>query len=375
MKYRFKKPLAIAMWDFSWLERRWTGAGYEDWEQVLDELIERGYNAVRIDAYPHLLSADPNKEWVLKPQWNQQVWGAPALTKISRIKDNLIEFMSICKKKNIKVGLSTWYRQDIDDTRMKIATPHDLAHIWKTTLDTLKDAGLFDIIFYVDFCNEYPLRCWAPFLPKGSGQKEVLRISAEATRWMKESIAEVRQYYPDMKFTFSITSDYDTLHQSEYDTLDQQDVSFMDVLEPHIWMVQFSDFYAQVGYAYECFDSKGYDNLALYAEDLYHSNSEHWIKCLYGGIDLIADWSRKTNKPLITTECWGIIDYKDWPLLNWDWVKELCVLGVKRAVSKERWIAIATSNFCGPQFVGMWRNIAWHKELTDIIKNGKMPNF
>ena len=31
-------PLAITMWDFSWLERRWPGAGYEDWDVALDEL-------------------------------------------------------------------------------------------------------------------------------------------------------------------------------------------------------------------------------------------------------------------------------------------------------------------------------------------------
>jgi hypothetical protein len=28
--------LAIAMWNFSWLERRWPGAGYEDWDRALD---------------------------------------------------------------------------------------------------------------------------------------------------------------------------------------------------------------------------------------------------------------------------------------------------------------------------------------------------
>lgn len=36
-------PFAITMWDFSWIERRWPGAGYEDWDQVLTELTERGY--------------------------------------------------------------------------------------------------------------------------------------------------------------------------------------------------------------------------------------------------------------------------------------------------------------------------------------------
>ena len=61
-------PLAIAMWDFSWLERRWPGAGYEDWDKVLDELAERGYNAVRIDAYPHLLAENPMKA-ISTGQW------------------------------------------------------------------------------------------------------------------------------------------------------------------------------------------------------------------------------------------------------------------------------------------------------------------
>jgi hypothetical protein len=366
MRFQLKSPLAITMWDFSWLERRWTGAGYEDWDQVLNELIERGYDAVRIDAYPHLLQAGPEKEWILKPEWNQQAWGAPALTKISHIQDHLIQFISLCKSKKIRVGLSTWYRQDMDDTRMNIKTPHDLAQIWKITLDALKKADVLDNIFYVDFCNEYPLSCWAPFLPKESGRAELLRTSAEATRWMKESIAEIKRYYPELNFTFSITS--------EYDALDRQDVTFLDLLEPHIWMAQHSDFYARVGYHYERFDSKGYDNLALYAENLYRSNPGHWNQCLYQAIDLIAAWSLRTKKPLVTTECWGVVDYKDWPLLNWDWVKELCELGVKRALSKERWIAIATSNFCGPQFAGMWRNIGWHKRLTDIIKKGKIPS-
>lgn len=70
-------PLAITMWDFSWLERRWPGAGYEDWDQVLSELRVRGYQAVRIDAYPHLIAHGAEKTWELKPEWNQQDWAPP----------------------------------------------------------------------------------------------------------------------------------------------------------------------------------------------------------------------------------------------------------------------------------------------------------
>ncbi|MCU0450456.1 MAG: hypothetical protein MUC97_11550, partial [Bernardetiaceae bacterium] len=62
-------------------------------------------------------------------------------------------------------------------------------------------------------------------------------------------------------------------------------------------------------------------------------------------------------------------DYKDWPLLEWDWILELCALGVREAAKHQQWLAIATSNFCGPQFRGMWRQVAWHQQMTQLIKN------
>src|SRR5579875_1460475 len=69
---KIEHPLAITMWDFSWLERRWPGAGYEEWDLALDGLVLRGYDAIRIDAYPHLVAANPNAAWELIPCWNTQ---------------------------------------------------------------------------------------------------------------------------------------------------------------------------------------------------------------------------------------------------------------------------------------------------------------
>lgn len=102
-------PRAITMWDFSWLERRWPGAGYENWDQVLNELSERGYNAIRIDAYPHLIAENPTKKWLLKEVWNQQDWGSPDMNEV-QVQPNLNLFLSKCKERDIKVGLSSWYR-------------------------------------------------------------------------------------------------------------------------------------------------------------------------------------------------------------------------------------------------------------------------
>jgi hypothetical protein len=361
-KFNLKQPLAITMWDFSWLERRWDGAGYEDWDKALLELKERGYDAVRIDAYPHLLAADPDKEWLLIPVWNQQVWGSPAYNKVV-VRENFKLFLETCKRHDIKVGLSTWFRVDEDKTLMKLKTPEDLGEIWKVTLDFIKDWGLLDIILYVDLCNEFPLDVWAPFVEAAEGKYDNIRDSKASVTWMKGSIEYLRKYYSDMPLCFSFVAPYDN---------SEEDVSYFDLMENHVWMAQSSDFNERVGYHYERFTSEGYDNLAMKGEKLYKENPEYWKQCLKDNILKVAKWSEVSGKPLITTECWSIVDYKDWPLLKWDWIKELCEFGVQEAAKTGRWIAIGTSNFCGPQFVGMWRDVEWHKRLTDLIHNGKI---
>jgi hypothetical protein len=348
------------MWDFSWLERRWPGAGYEDWDLVLDELKARGYDAVRIDAYPHLIAAGADREWELLPQWTTQDWGAPARCRV-RVQPNLNTFLSKCADRGIVVGLSTWFRLDIDNTRMKIETPADLGEVWKQTLASIP-ANLRANLLYVDLCNEFPLDVWTPFL-----RRPIRRQSPEGTRWMRDSIAALRPSFPEFDYTFSFTS--------EYETWEKEDVSFLDFLEPHLWMTHFSGFYQQVGYHYERFDPKGYDNMALKAEAVYRSKPDYWKSRLQYGVDLLANWGRTSRKPLITTECWSVVDYKDWPMLSWDWIKDLCETGVRAASEKARWAAMATSNFCGPQFQGMWRDIEWHRRMTSIIHAAPLPDL
>jgi hypothetical protein len=53
-------------------------------------------------------------------------------------------------------------------------------------------------------------------------------------------------------------------------------------------------------------------------------------------------------------------------------VKELCELAVRTASATGRWVAMATSNFCGPKFIGMWRDVSWHQRLTDVIHQGSV---
>jgi hypothetical protein len=351
-------PLAITMWDFSWLERRWPGAGYDDWDLALDGLSQRGYDAVRIDAYPHLVAANPNATWELIPCWDTQDWGSPAKNRV-QVQPALNHFIRKCADRKLRVGLSTWFRQDPNQTLMRIHSAEELGRIWKVTLDSIAHDGLLPNILYVDLCNEWPLDVWAPFLPEG-----FKRTSAANTGWMKRAIQVVRNAYPDLDYTFSQTS--------EFDEWKQQDVSMLDFMEPHIWMAQADGYYDEVGYHYERFDPQGYVNLVDNAKRVYMEKRDHWDRKLVERIKMCAEWSRASGKPLITTECWSLVDYKDWPLLEWDWLKQLCELGVRTAAGTGCWVAIATSNFCGPQFAGMWRDIDWHRQMTNTIHSAPL---
>jgi len=357
-------PRAITMWDFSWLERRWPGAGYEDWDKVLDELVERGYDAVRIDAYPHLLAENPNKEWTLLPVWDQQVWGSPAVNKVT-IHPALNCFIAKCKDRKIKVGLSSWYREDVDKTLMNITSPEIMAQNWIKTLDIIAKDNLLDTILYVDLCNEWPGDIWAPYFKNDPPEFTWTYWHTEKSmKYMRDSINQVKQSYPNLSYCYSFTGGNPELYV-------EKDLSFFDLLEHHIWMSQLNndEYYKQVGYKYDRFSPESYKNLVENSEKVYYEKPDYWKKILTDGIQLVAESAKKAELPLITTECWGLVDFKDWPLLKWDIVKELCELGTLTAAATGQWIAIATSNFCGPQFIGMWRDVEWHQRLTQKIKS------
>lgn len=358
--FGYDRPFAIAMWDFSWLERRWTGGGFENWDDALSELKERGYDAVRIDPYPHLMIADTNKEWTMIPIWTEHAWGSPRLTKIT-VTDELRLFLSACRDHGIKVALSSWYRRDLNNMLMRIKSPRDHANIWVELMLEIEQWDLLDVILYVDFCNEWPFDIWAPFFAKACGN--IGFFDEGSMNWMRKTVEIFKRHYPEIPVTFSCGYPL---------TDDAPDVSFLDFIEVHTWMATSSDYYHKLGYKYERFTDSGYIKLAFDGERVYRKEKEHFDNCLVGNIEAIAEWAEKRNMPIITTEGWAVVDYKDGPMLEWGWIKELCELGVKTAADTGVYAGIATSNFCEPQFVGMWRDANWHRRLTDVIHKSEL---
>lgn len=161
----FQNPLAITMWDSSWIRRRYKGAGFENWDKVLDELVERGYNAVRIDVFPHLIAKAPDGTLVevfkdppgTFPHFlGMAAWGNEYTIYINPRK-SAVEFIRKCQDRDVFVGLSTWFKPTDDRRNDQIQGAQELIRVWDETIAFLDENKCLDNVIYVDILNEYPI--------------------------------------------------------------------------------------------------------------------------------------------------------------------------------------------------------------------------
>ena len=155
-----KNPVAIAMWDYSWILRHHRYGEFENWDMVLEQLAERGYNAIRIDAMPQFVAAgsggkvEPEFRNV-KDGWTPSLWGND-YTMSFRPREALLEFLPKCEKYGIKVGLATWFMRHGTDRTDVFIEEGGLLRAWDETLSFLQSHNLLDNVIYVDLLNEYP---------------------------------------------------------------------------------------------------------------------------------------------------------------------------------------------------------------------------
>lgn len=384
----FKKPLAIAMWDFSWLLRHYKGGGFEDWDQVLSELARRGYNAIRIDCFPHLVAADNEGKVVEefyypKKNWKPALWGNDASVYV-RPREALAEFLPLCKKYGIYVGLSTWFRED-DSSRHDMPRGVDgFTRVWTETLDFLKENGLMDNVIYVDMLNEYPLFHGFVWLSKKldrlkgvsdesvkNAAKLLQDIPKSKTynlaqkvfyrRFATDTIRKMKEKYPQLEYTYCFTEN----GNAPWTDLD---FSEFDLLDSHVWFVHNGLLSHSTGY----WEMMG-DNDMAYAK-IYKAMKEKWaqkkgelIKWMDGRIGLAAEYGRKFNIPVGNTEGWGPIGWMDNPNLDWDWVKETAEICAELG-AKHNYMFNCTSNFIHPQFPGYWKDVKWHRKVNSVIR-------
>lgn len=369
---------AVAMWDFSWLTRRADPeAEYADWDFVLDGLRDRGYDCVRIDAFPHLVAAGADGRvrdgFVMSPQNRAFMWGNHDEVEIAP-RAGLVEFMGKCRERGIGVGLSSWFQDDHLHRRDEVNTPQDYARTWSETLAFLDGEGLLDLVEWVDLCNEFPLETWAPgayryfrqasgktFLPGLYGRK----VKALLSDFINRSIAPVRERFPGLRCCFS-------LFVLDPENLGEVDLSNFGLLEPHLWLTMNYAFFILSGNWMTIALIPGTTRATYPASSFYYrAFRKGWLDWMGRMMDKWAKLAGRWRLPLFTSEAWGPVNYEDLPppddFREWKWVKDACEASMKMAAERG-WRGICSSNFCGPQHPGMWQDLEWHRRVTAMIR-------
>ncbi|MBD3351265.1 MAG: hypothetical protein GF364_07240 [Candidatus Lokiarchaeota archaeon] len=407
---KIEKPLAITMWDSSWIRRRYRGGGFEDWDQALDELIERGYNAVRIDAFPHLIAKGPDGSLIERYRdipgqsphhFGLAYWGNQWTVYIEPRK-SIIEFIKKCEDRNIYVALSTWFKPTEDLRNAKIEGAEELVRVWDETLEYLAHNNCLKNVIYVDVLNEYPFgNCmwWLhkkldtmtqPEKPDGKLNNRQITFYRD---FIDDVLEKLKNKWQDLSFAVSKTFG----HFSDYDR--DRNLSNFDFLDMHLWINNCPDFVKGTGYVerirkhgrpefmYE-YQNVGHGGYGLqskriipadvYYEEIYKSlitkwneHKEEYEKWMRETISQIAEFGKTVNIPVGNTEGWGLVDWFEHPSLEWQIQKECGLIAAKYAQENGYWFN-CSSNMCEPQFLGLWRDLDWHREVTGIIKSGEI---
>jgi hypothetical protein len=382
-----KKPVAIAMWDFSWILRHHRYGEFLDWDSVLEGLAERGYNAIRMDAMPQYVAADTsgktdNEFRSIKDGWRPSLWGND-YTMSFRPREALLEFLPKCKKYGIKTGLATWFIRHGTERKEIFMEEVGLLRAWDETLAFLKASDLLGNVLYVDLLNEYPNwhgYDWLKNKLNDLSDIEKLKLNnpeanlPEPGSLAKEGnpyqqkfyndfisnlIKTLKVKYPELDFHASIDSSMD---------LDKIDLSQFNALDYHIWFAHTNKIpgLREVSAIDQTQDyRKVYSGLLGYWKE----NKSSLVKWMDGRLTDISSAAHKQNIVCGNTEGWGPIFWFDHPELDWKWVKESGSICVDLAKKHENYKFICTSNFTHPQFRGMWEDINWHRQITSTIKS------
>lgn len=400
-------PLAIAMWDSSWLRRRYRGGGFEDWDKALDELVERGYNALRIDAFPHLIAKSPTGEVVdvYKDPPGQPphhfgfaLWGNQWTIYIEPRK-SLIEFLRKCQTRKIKVGLSTWFKPEDSRRNEQIEGLDEFVRVWNETLRFIDDHGLMDTVIYVDLLNEFPLHhCFAWLHRMGATmtqprpEKGACNARQHEFYWhfLNDAVDALRRHWPEVAFSASsVYGDFRRLTEG-------RDLSNLDFFDLHMWLNGFDEYISQTEYHTTIWNHGEPDHLyrveksgsayagqsrrlipndyrydEVYAEMLerWTSDKARWTDLFRERITWVGEQARRFHCHAGQTEAWGLTKWVEHPLLDWQIHRE-CAEVCLPICTEQGYTFNCTSNFCHPHHLGFWDNPAWHRQCTDVIRQG-----
>ena len=370
------RRLTMVMWDNAFLLRHIPGGSFEDYEKVLEETIERGYNTVRLDPMPQwvdLSRPETVLEWsdpkipYMPWNWNSAVKGPVGLW--------LIEFMEKVLAKGMNYTLSAWW---FNNTGIFTGGPALLgeltdhragAELWIRMLREWKRRFGFEGLMYVDLANEVPY-FFPGFLDRmkketGYGWENGVFNEAQIgfiAKELNEAIHLLMEAFPELRFTSSIHGDVRWLDVPvEFDCLD---VHFYADADPRwMWRTQFHlrmpELFTTTHW-HKDFSDRAMKTARAISPMLRARQREK--------VSQFAGWANRRGMPLTTTESWASWYMFDSPDLDWSWLLEWSEWSVDDALEFGMW-GWTPHNYCQPQFAN-WQEVRWHQRLTQKFLRG-----
>lgn len=368
--------LAMACWDYSWLTRRdGHHCEYRNLDQVFEELVERGYNALRIDPFPHLIAAAPNgllvERFEVLPEGRDLRRGAAVPVQVYP-RRLLVELLQRAKHHRVKLWLSSWFVPDSQARRSFVRRPGDFVRVWAETLEFIRREGFADQIVAVDFCHEFPMLPWAHGSQKRIFGNGSIRTLTARLRWSEEVEKQVEQYLLEIPralrainpgYLYGVSACGQTIS-----ALRRLDTTEMDFLDHHLWLTDQPEFRVASGTLIPLPVPALVSGLqARLTALLYRQRQQHWQAHFQTHLARHADFARVRRLLPVLAE--GYVSLPLESSLDWDWVRVVSEQVVTAALS-ENIPVISPGIHARPHSPGFWAEIDWQQQLNARVRRG-----
>lgn len=364
--------LAITCWDYAWPLGRDYGAVPGAVEARLDEAVARGFNAVRLDPYPHLVAnpangihldhcdilatADPRRR-------------LPGGTHAVPIRRALRRFLDAAAVRDLKIWFSGFFVADSRARRSFVRRPGDFVDAWAETLDLVREWGHLDRLVAVDFCHHFPFPPWS--------HGAIRRLFGQAprrplpTRWHHHQETRVEQYllevpralrarFPGVRVGLS-TAAGDSEH------LRQLDTSELDFLDFGVWLDDDPRFRLATAADLPIPGALGRRLAAPLRGALLDVTGDHWRGRLYDLLNRRLAFARVRRLQPVLGEGW--LDPAGTPVSPpRSWMR-LTEAVVARAVA-DGVQALTPTSLANPHNGWLWREADWLADLNHLILHG-----
>ena len=368
------RRMTMVMWDQAYLLRHRPGDSFGDWDRVLDETSERGYNTLRIDPMPQTIDlSDPNRELTwhnVNQTYMPWGWQEEITCPAGRW---LIEFMQKAVQKGFWLTLSAWWfhNEQMPAGTIKPRDTMEGAELWAKMLRVLQREVGLDRVVYVDYANEMPY-FFPEFMkqlndlaaPGGSGMGPAAEYTPEQKQWLRNvmdlPLAALQREFPDVRFTHSIHGDPRWFSVG---------LQHMDCLDAHFYLDRDPRWTVRTEFRELCRDS------AMFREATGFKNFSDRCMATHRVVgpmlrakqrqvmSQFSQWAEAEGTPLTCSEAWASWFYVDHPDLDWGWLLEYSEQAIDDAIEFGFW-GVTPNNYIGPHFE-LWKDVRFHRRLND----------